>query len=327
MRQLECFKEIEKKSYTIWCDTGSHFRCFELLHYLFIELAGHNIKVSLNYFCEKHGKNSRDQHFSLVSHFIKEESMIKQLTSSQDICDAINKGQLKKNLQNERLTSLQKEDSNTVFKQITTKSFVIPPHEDQIQIHQLIIKDLRKYYNFFTDDQLILKTNFMSDQSFSTTLKNIKVKNSVQRSEAAVKTDKIEPIIVNKSYLSKKILKWRITQREMKIQIDNSQIYSDNIYDQVQSTNNDVEPISTENSILYCTDKCKDCQNVCKFRLSEINEHNKNLNKEEIDNELKIHGHPKSRRTRIRGKMVNRNISQSKSELKKHYLTYHSRKN
>ena len=34
-RKLDCFKEIDKKNYIIWTDTGSHFRCSEFLHYLF----------------------------------------------------------------------------------------------------------------------------------------------------------------------------------------------------------------------------------------------------------------------------------------------------
>ncbi len=68
------------------------------MHYLFVELASINIKVSLNFFCEKHGKNSRDQHFSVVSNFIQQESMVKKLCTSQDICDAIEKRQMLANL-------------------------------------------------------------------------------------------------------------------------------------------------------------------------------------------------------------------------------------
>ena len=47
----------------------------------------------LNYFAEKHGKNSRDTHFSQISKFIESESKLKQMTSSQDIVDAILKRQ------------------------------------------------------------------------------------------------------------------------------------------------------------------------------------------------------------------------------------------
>ena len=49
--------------------------------------------VNLNFFIEKHGKNSRDTHFSCISRFIKEESLIKKIESTQDVVDAIHRRQ------------------------------------------------------------------------------------------------------------------------------------------------------------------------------------------------------------------------------------------
>lgn len=326
MRQLDCFKEIEKKSYIVWCDTGTHFRCFEVLHYLFKELADLEIKVSLNYFCEKHGKNSRDQHFSLISHFLKEESMTKKLTSSQDICDAINKGQLRKNLQNERLSSLQKNTSKTIYKSIKTRSFVIPQHENEVRISQLIIKDLRSRYNYFTDDTFLLKTNLMSDQNCCETLKDVKIKHFFQRYDFQNKIDKIEPIIVKKKYLNKKMMKWRISQRRLTDSINNSQVSSDNRYTQnflTYSSDELIQSKSLDSTLTHCSNKCQECSAVCKYRLSDINQYNENLTHIEINDELKKHGHPKSRRTKIRGRTVARTITEAKLELKKHYTTCH----
>ena len=51
-------------------------------------------KVNLNFFGDKHGKNSRDSHFSNIAKFIKDESLVKKLKSTQDIVDAIIKRQL-----------------------------------------------------------------------------------------------------------------------------------------------------------------------------------------------------------------------------------------
>lgn len=45
--------------------------------------------VNLNFFAEKHGKNGRDAHFSNISRFIKAESLVRKLVSSQDIVEAI----------------------------------------------------------------------------------------------------------------------------------------------------------------------------------------------------------------------------------------------
>ena len=42
-----------------------------------------------SFFAEKHGKNGRDSHFSNIAKFITAESLVRRLTSSQDVADAI----------------------------------------------------------------------------------------------------------------------------------------------------------------------------------------------------------------------------------------------
>ncbi len=120
LREQDFFKKIDKSDYVVWCDCGKHFRNGLFIGYLFNELKeldinGNDILVSvlfsylifkislvfstvnLNFFVEKHGKNSRDSHFSCVSRFIHNESLLKRLTSSEDIVDAIHNGQKKSN--------------------------------------------------------------------------------------------------------------------------------------------------------------------------------------------------------------------------------------
>ncbi len=53
--------------------------------------------VNLNFFVEKHGKSSRDVHFSCISGFIKRESLLYRLKNSQDVVSAITNGQKKAN--------------------------------------------------------------------------------------------------------------------------------------------------------------------------------------------------------------------------------------
>jgi len=54
--------------------------------------------VSLNFFGDKHGKSSRDTHFSHISRFIHFESLKKRLCSSEDIVKAIVNGQKLSNI-------------------------------------------------------------------------------------------------------------------------------------------------------------------------------------------------------------------------------------
>ena len=56
LSEEQFFKDILKENIEIWCDTGSHFRSAEILHYTMIELPQNNCSVSINYFVEKHGK-------------------------------------------------------------------------------------------------------------------------------------------------------------------------------------------------------------------------------------------------------------------------------
>ena len=51
------------------------------------------LSVNLNFFIEKHGKNSRDSHFSCLSSFIKSESLTRKIESTQDVVDAIHRRQ------------------------------------------------------------------------------------------------------------------------------------------------------------------------------------------------------------------------------------------
>ena len=68
---------------------GKHFRCGEFLYYILYELRKEGIIAEVNFFTEHHGKNSRDQMFSIVANYIKRESLTKQLIESSDIVEAI----------------------------------------------------------------------------------------------------------------------------------------------------------------------------------------------------------------------------------------------
>ena len=69
-----------KNKYILWCDCGPHFRCGEFMYFVF-DYLNKGIDVQVNFFAEKHGKNSRDQHFSVISHFIRMESFEKKITA------------------------------------------------------------------------------------------------------------------------------------------------------------------------------------------------------------------------------------------------------
>jgi len=224
LRELECFKAVDKSKYIVWTDTGSHFRNSEFMHYLFKELFEQKISVSFNLFCEKQGKNSRDQHFSVVSNFIFKESMVKRLTSSQDICDAIMKQQAIANKNNLRLNNLRKMNSTSILRKLEiTKAFVIPYHKKTINTNsKLTIVGLKKYYNFFISNSF-LYTHFMSDQlNFERLYPTIT--SSFSEIQTTMKPDKISPTVVDNNYLNIKMSNCRLSEISSKSLLTQIQI-------------------------------------------------------------------------------------------------------
>ena len=45
-------------------------------------MAEENISVNVNYFCEKHGKFARDQHFSVISYYLKRAALKEEIKGS-----------------------------------------------------------------------------------------------------------------------------------------------------------------------------------------------------------------------------------------------------
>jgi len=273
-----------------------------------VELANLRIEVSYNLFCEKHGKNSRDQHFSCVSQFIYNESMVKQLTSSKDICDAIERQQRLANINTNRRYALKKASTQTIFKEKQTRAFVVPQHTySHMNCPMLKVDGLKKYYNFFTDNDLVLKTHFMSDQSCFEIL-NFKITYGILENTKRLSIDKVRPLEAKSDYLKSKMFNWKLIQRKKKNFINESEVFSDQM----------VNKPDINTYLNFCKVSCKECTQNCFFRLSQIND--ESLAKQsEINEELKRHGHPKSRKRNG----INRTLSEAKSELKKHYLKFH----
>ena len=123
--------------------------------------------MNLNFFGDKHGKNARDTHFSCISKFIKSESFVRQLSTSMDIVDAINKRQELSNiLRKEKSTPLvfykisiiiihlilKKQD----LEPITTIAVTLQDNFQQLvqgqyqENQKLTVKNLESYYNYRT---------------------------------------------------------------------------------------------------------------------------------------------------------------------------------
>ncbi len=171
--------------------------------------------VSLNFFCEKHGKNTRDQHFAQVSNFLKRESFEKRLCSSKDICNAIVKQQEISNNNNQRINSQIKNKSNTALSEIfrpvqSTYAYVIPTRNTSRMTQAYrYIQNLTNYYNIFVDEGDYLKTHIMSDGVDYKVLEfhdKIETKVDQQINNKQTKADILVPLQANSKHLAKKCL-------------------------------------------------------------------------------------------------------------------------
>ena len=69
----------------------------------------------------------------------------------------------------------------------------------------------------------------------------------------------------------------------------------------------------------YCKLKCQRCSAKCIYSQKELNLNNSLLTSRQIINELKMHGHPLSRRRNN----IARSLDEAKAELQKHYTSNH----
>ena len=67
------YRYLNLKKVHFWNDTGRHFQCGELAHYLLkVVPVEYDIQVTWNFFGEHHGKSIVDGHFGLLSRLMKQ---------------------------------------------------------------------------------------------------------------------------------------------------------------------------------------------------------------------------------------------------------------
>lgn len=303
MRSKEFFKKIDRKKYIIWCDTGSHFRCSEVVCFFLNELKKEKIDVTLNFFGDKHGKNLRDQHFSTISNFIKRESFVRQLTSTADIINAINKRQEISNL-NRSLKG--KKNMTRKLKPIKTIADEFIAAESETNTFKKI-PNIRCFYQFSAKapDFLPMSTVF-SDRDKSIEVKFIggfiNSKTSIIEDEETISVEQVSL----KSIIEKKKHIEAIFKSDLPKYCYNSKS----------------EALVNKKKLIFFVKankkRCAECKAKCAFKIEDLKIGRK-INTKNIIQELRNHNHPSSQK--LNGKQ--RNVLQAKDQLIEHYLFSH----
>ena len=137
----------------------------------------------------------RDSHFGCIHHFLKAETLVKKLSCSQDIVDAINKYQ--------HLSNIERIKKNK--DPIQTIPLIHDYSNDKI-VKLKVIKDLKCYYNLYTNNELKLYSTVYTDlnnqKSFPVNSKE--TMSNAPFSKAFLQEKIIEPVTENLDKLWRK---------------------------------------------------------------------------------------------------------------------------
>jgi hypothetical protein len=125
---LECLRDLVTTfllprglhTLKVWSDCGPHFRCYEMLAGVCVELPwacralNVPVTVDLHYFIEKHGKSPVDGHFSLLSRWLQQAAAQHDIVSTEDLGRALTE-QANSHLQAERSPDLPDHRCNFRF--------------------------------------------------------------------------------------------------------------------------------------------------------------------------------------------------------------------
>lgn len=300
-------------------------------------MASKGISVNSNYLGEKHGKFGRDQHFSVISYFLRKESFKNLITNTTDIANAINSYQNQSN----RFRRTQFKEDLEVF------AFVLNPNVNEIyKKNTRLIHDLTSFYNLQNieiDNEYFLNSTVYSDLN---DLIDPRFLNSVVEEERGIVNyqgpSEIEEEQLNiDSYLKHKrqtieiLLKsvQKTPSRTISINNINQIMNSDtrtsgassSIITDIPTTSNRIEqaidssPLQTPK---FCSANCTNCMISPLYsveQLKTVNSNRRLIGQIKINEELSRHSHPKSRK--IKNKL--RNTEQALSELLEHYYFVH----
>ncbi|RNA26241.1 hypothetical protein BpHYR1_013587 [Brachionus plicatilis] len=297
LRDQDFFKQIEKKSLIVWMDCGKHFRNCEVVGYLLKDLAKEKIHVNLNFFCEKHGKNQRDSHFSCISRFINAESLKRRLCSTKDIVEAINNGQLKAN-----------ENSG---KNIITIAYELDQQRDFYYSHNfpsntsLTIQNIESYYNYRTIDlDFNLVTSILSNENqfLELKLRSNNRENITHDDYTVIEEEKIKDSVPNICHLRQKQLRVNCALNKIKENLisnnieTNTEFFNYFTFDSNQINNND-QSDQVNLKPIFCSDKntrtkkpCNQCTESCSLPIEVLtNPNGYFIGQNDILEELMIH--------------------------------------
>ena len=317
--------------------------------------------MNVNFHAEKHGKSHLDQHFSVISSYLKTENLTKKINSTHDIVNTILKRQQASNI--ERIKNELSEINLKCF----DLSSRLNNETSNANKNQLVIHNLRSYYNFSSkrlNGDFIIESTIFSDlenkvelrpdsnnklklELFENTLAKNKPKMTsyMDKKRKKIETHNVDIQINNKLISSSKTVQNKSSNEPCYMDIKRRKIEADNVGIQIKDTlissaktipnksSNEAknEIIDFLNNMKnnkikkynFCIGKYKSCKCTrdLDFSFSDIN----NMNQFEVNKKLGEHGHPLSRDI-FSKKKRKRRVDEAKHELRFHLINFHRNK-
>lgn len=242
----------------------------------------------------------RDQHFSVVAHFLKKIQNIKRLTNASEICEALNNYQ---SIENNR----KKKDDVINCDYL---AIIMPSEDREIRNNKLKIPQIESLYNFQNVDGII-NTTIFSDLNELIALQGTKSEDEKGQKIKKLPIKRLENSTVNINHLKTKRI-----NIEQEFRIANNETTIRNLITPEESAipNECFKRITSGHH-------SKNCQELCNFTTEEIS----NLTGTRLIPELVLHKHSQKVLKRTKNqKSVFMTIAERKQELILHYNVHHN---
>ena len=189
------FKHIQ-----FWMDVGPHFKSKENLY----NLLNMFNNVTLNYFCEKHGKSPCDSHFSTISKWLQEIIKYKHILTVDQLIEEFKRKKSKNRILWKKLNL-----ENYSWHVKSRKSLRIRFQKEKEKIRKLICSHIKDYYLFkkLKENKVLIKVTYKSSKK--------KVKTIGFTSASVKRKIKFSPeYIFDNSELIKKNIKKRLLRQK-----------------------------------------------------------------------------------------------------------------
>jgi hypothetical protein len=299
-------------------------------------LANEGIEVNVNFFAEKHGKFGPDQHFSIISWYLKRESSKQDIMTVDEIAEVLNQC-------HDQSNNIRINESKEIIRSIT---LVLNPDNyfQKYTKHSLNIRNLTCFYNlqsilhngnfelnstvfsylkeFINPSKIISTTDYVDNEIINYPPPNTNKMTQINYQKGLKTKRKRIKILLNNNFSAEQLK--QIDHDSMPKQTLNDEFSVDIVSPSTSSAaiKDNNKSSDTQMTPKYCSESCSKCLSIPLYKIKDL--HKKNEGRRlitglDIIDELGNHQHKKSLKIGKRW----RTVEEASLELAEHYRKFH----